>query len=99
LCICVIEAQKQAKLRAAKREREAAAQRKAEREMNADMAFSIERELRDRGVRNISHDDIFKIMPAVREAASKIHCGSQTEIMANIVQEKLAPNRSRGMHR
>jgi hypothetical protein len=42
-------------------------------------------------------------MPEVREAASrrllKIHYGSQTEIMANIVQEKLAPQRSRGMHR
>jgi hypothetical protein len=28
------------------------------------------------------------------EAASKIHYGSQTEIMANIVQEKLAPKSS-----
>ena len=94
------EAQKQAKLRAAiEREREAAAERKAEREMNAGMAFSIERELRDRGVRTVSHDDIFKIMPEVREAASKIHYGSQTEIMANIVQEKLAPKQSRGMRR
>jgi hypothetical protein len=65
------EAQKQAKLRASiEREREAAAERKAEREMNAGMAFSIERELRDRGVRN-SHDEIFKIMPEVRKAASK----------------------------
>jgi hypothetical protein len=81
------------------REHEAAAKRKAEREMNADMAFYIERELRDRGVRNISHDDIFKIMPEVRAAASKIHYGSQTEIMANIVQEKLAPKQSRGMRR
>jgi hypothetical protein len=94
------EAQKQAKLRAAiERDREAAAERKAEREMNATMAFSIERELRDRGVRNISHDDIVKIMPEVRETASKIHYGSQTEIMANIVQEKLAPKQSRGMRR
>jgi hypothetical protein len=94
------EPQKQAKLRAAiEREREAAAERKAEREMNAEMAISIERELRDRGVRNISQDDIFKIMPEVREAASKIHYGSQTEIMANIVQEKLAPKQSRGMRR
>jgi hypothetical protein len=94
------EAQKQAKLRAAiEREREAAAEQKAEREMNADMAFAIERELRDRGVRTLSHDDIFKIMPEVREAVSKIHYGSQTEIMANIVQEKLAPKQSRGMRR
>jgi hypothetical protein len=45
------------------------------------------------------HDDIFKIMPEVREAASKIHYGSQTEIMANIVQKKLAPKQSRGMRR
>jgi hypothetical protein len=94
------EAQKQAQLRAAiEREREAAAERKAERERNADMAFYFERELRDRGVRNISRDDIFKIMPEVRKAASKIHYGSQTEIMANIVQEKLAPKQSRGMRR
>jgi hypothetical protein len=94
------EAQKQAKLHAAiEREREAAAERKAERGMNATMAFAIERELRDRGVRTISHDDIFKIMLEVREAASKIHYGSQTEIMANIVQEKLAPKQSRGMRR
>lgn len=94
------EAQKQAKLRASiQREREAAAERKAQREMNADMAFSIERELRDRGVHNISHDDIFKRCARSREAASKIHHGSQTEIMANIVQEKLAPKRSRGMWR
>ena len=94
------EVQKQAKLSAAiEREREAAAERKAEREMNADMAFHIERELRDRGVRTISHDEIFKIMPEVREAASKIHYGSQTQIMANIVQEKLAPKQSRGMRR
>ena len=95
------EAQKQAKLRAAaiEREREAAAERKAEREMDAHMAFAIERELRDRGVRTISHDEIFKIMPEVRAAASKIHYGSQTEIMANIVQEKLAPKQSRGMRR
>ena len=84
---------------AIEREREAAAERKAERERNADMAFAIERELRDRGVRTISHEDIFKIMPAVRAAASKIHYGSQTEIMANIVQDKLAPKRSRGMRR
>jgi hypothetical protein len=63
------------------------------------MAFSIERELRDRGIRNISHDDIFKIMPEVRQAASKIHYGLQTEIMANIVQEKLAPRQARGMRR
>jgi hypothetical protein len=43
------EAQKQAQLRAAiEREREAAAERKAERERNTAMAFSIERELRDR---------------------------------------------------
>ena len=56
------EAQKQAKLRAAiEREREAAAERKAEREMNATVAFAIERELRDRGVRTISRDDIVKI--------------------------------------
>jgi hypothetical protein len=68
-------------------------------EINADMAFYIERELRDRGVRNISHDDIFKIMPEVRQAASEIHYGSQTEIMANIVQEKLAPKQSRRMRR
>jgi hypothetical protein len=82
------EVQKRAKLRVViEREREAAAERNAEREMNADMAFYIERELRDRGVRNISHDDIFKIVPAVHEAASKIHYGSQAEIMANIVQE------------
>ena len=82
------EAQKQAQLRAAiEREREAAAERKAERERNADMAFYIERELRDRGVRNISRDDIFRIMPEVRAAASKIRYGSQTEIMATIVQE------------
>jgi hypothetical protein len=40
--------------------------------MNADMAFYIERELRDRGLRNISHDDIFKIMPEVREAAETV---------------------------
>jgi hypothetical protein len=94
------EAQKQAQLRVAiEREREAAAERKAERELNADMAFYIERELRDRGVRNISHDDIFRLMPEVREAASKIHYGSQTEIMANMVQEKLAPKQSRGMRR
>jgi hypothetical protein len=94
------EAQKQAQLRAAiEREREAAAERKAERERNADMAFYIERELRDRGVRNISRDDIIKIMPEVREAASKIHYGSQTEIMAKIVEEKLAPKQSRGMRR
>ena len=74
------EAQKQAQLRAAiEREREAAAERKAQRGMDATMAFAIERELRDRGVRNISHDDIFKIMPAVRAAASKIHYGSQTD--------------------
>jgi len=38
-------------------------------------------------------------MPEFREAASKIHYGSQTEIMANIVQEKLAPKQSRGMRR
>jgi len=89
------EAQKQAKLRAAiEREREAAAERKAEREMNAAMAFHIERELRDRGVRTISSDDIVKIMPEVRAAASKIHYGSQIEIMATIVQEKLAPKQS-----
>jgi hypothetical protein len=94
------EAQKQAQLRAAiERERQAAAERKAERERNAVMAFYIERELRERGVRNISRDDIFKIMPEVRAAASKIHYGSQTEIMAKIVQEKLAPKQSRGMRR
>jgi hypothetical protein len=94
------EAQKQAQLRAAiEREREAAAERKAERERNADMAFYIERELRDRGVRTISRDDILKIMPEVRAAASKIPYGSQTEIMAKIVQEKLAPKQSRGMRR
>jgi hypothetical protein len=94
------EAQKQAQLRAAiEREREAAAERKAERERNADMAFYIERELRDRGVRNISRDDIFKIMPEVRAAASKIRYGSRTEIMAMIVQEKLAPKQSHGMRR
>ena len=94
------EAQKQAQLRAAiEREREAAAERKAERERNADMAFYIERELRDRGVRTISRDDILKIMPEVRKAASKIPYGSQTEIMAKIVQEKLAPKLSRGMRR
>jgi hypothetical protein len=28
-----------------------------------------------------------------------VHSGSQIEIMANIAQEKLAPKRSRGMHR
>jgi hypothetical protein len=94
------EAQKQAQLRAAiEREREAAAEGKAERERNADMAFYIERELRDRGVRTISRDDILKIMPEVRAAASKIAYGSQTEIMAKIVQEKLAPKQSRGMRR
>ena len=71
----------------------------AERERNADMAFYIERELRDRGVRNISRDDILKIMPEVCAAASKIHYGSQTEIMAKIVEEKLAPKQSRGMRR
>jgi hypothetical protein len=38
-------------------------------------------------------------MPGVRAAASKIHYGSQTEIMANIVQEELAPKQSRGMRR
>ena len=63
------------------------------------MAFYIERELRDRGVRTISRDDIFKIMPEVRAAASKIPYGSQSEIMAKIVQEKLAPKQSRGMRR
>ena len=94
------EAQKQTQLRAAiEREREAAAERKAERERNADMAFYIERELRDWGVRTISRDDILKIMPEVRAAASKIAYGSQTEIMAKIVQEKLAPKQSRGMRR
>ena len=91
---------KQAQLCAAiERERNAAAERKAERERNADMAFYIERALRDRGVRTISREDIFKIMPEVRAAASKIHYGSQTEIMAKIVQEKLAPKQSRGMRR
>jgi hypothetical protein len=59
----------------------------------------IERELRDRGVRTISRDDILKIMPEVCKAASQIHYGSQTEIMAKIVQEKLAPKQSRGMRR
>ena len=94
------EAQKQAQLRAAiEREREATVERKAERERNADMAFYIERELRDRGVRTISRDDILKIMPEVRAAASKIPYGSQTEIMAKIVEEKLAPKQSRGMRR
>jgi hypothetical protein len=90
------EAQKQAQLRAAiEREREA----KAERERKAAMAFAIERELHDRGVRTISRDDILKIMPEVRAAASKFHYGSQTEIMAKIVQDKLAPKQSRGMRR
>ncbi len=94
------EAQKHAQLRAAiEREREAAAERKAERERNADMGFYIERELRDRAVRNISRDGIFKIMPEVRKADSKIPYGSQTEIMPKIVQEKLAPKQSRGMRR
>jgi hypothetical protein len=94
------EAQEQVKLRVTiERERQAAAERKAERERNAVMAFAIEHELRDRGVRNISRDDILKIMPEVRAAASKIHYGSQTEIMAKIAQEKLAPKQSRGMRR
>ncbi len=92
------EAQKQVQLRAAiEREREAAAERKAERRRSADMAFYVESELRDRGVRTISRDDIFKIMPEVRQAASKIYYGSQTEIMAKIVQRRLAPKQSRGM--
>ena len=94
------EAQKQAKLQAPiERQREAAAERKAERERNADMAFYIELKLHERGVCTISRDDIFKIMPEVRAAASKIHYGSQVEIMAKIVQEKLAPKPSRGMRR
>ena len=94
------ETQKQAQLRAAiEREREAAAERKAERERNADMAFYIELKLHERGVRTISREDILKIMPEVRAAASKIPYGSQTEIMAKIVQEKLAPKQSRGMRR
>jgi hypothetical protein len=38
-------------------------------------------------------------MPDVRKAASSIHYGSQTEIMANIAQEKLAPKPLRGMRR
>ncbi len=43
------EAQRQAKLRAAiERERVAVAERKAEREMNAAMAFAIERDLLSR---------------------------------------------------
>jgi len=81
---------------AIEREREAAAERKAERERNADMAFAIERELRDRGVRTISHEDIFKIMPAVRAAASKIHYGSQTEIMATSCKTSLHRNSRAG---
>ena len=72
---------------------------KRESQKQAKLRAAIERELRDRGVRNISRDDIFKIMPEVRAAASKIHYGSQTEIMAKIVQEKLAPKQSRGMRR
>jgi hypothetical protein len=94
------EAQKQERLREAiEREREAAAERKAERERNTVMAVAIKHALYDRGVRNISHDDIFKIMPEVRAAASKMPFGSQTEIMASIAQEKLAPKQSRGMRR
>lgn len=50
-------------------------------------------------MRNILRNDIFKIMPEVRAAASKLHYGSQTEIIEKIVQEKLAPKQSRGMRR
>jgi hypothetical protein len=38
-------------------------------------------------------------MPEIRKAASRVHYGSHTEILANLAQEKLAPKRSRGMHR
>ena len=61
------EALKKAKLHAAiEREREVAGERKAEREMNADMAFYKERELHDRGVRNISRKDYMSVSSTSR---------------------------------
>ena len=69
------EAQKQAKLQAAiERQREAAAERIAERERNATMAFAIELPLHERGIRTISREDIFKIMPEVACFAGRCRC-------------------------
>jgi hypothetical protein len=95
---------KEAKLKAAiERERGAAAERRAEREMerqmNEEAAFYVERELRNRGERNMTREALMEIMPEIRKAASRVHYGSHTENLADLAQEKLAPKRSRGMHR
>ncbi len=58
------------------------------------MVFYIERELRDRGVRNISRDDIFEIMPEVSKADSKTHYGSQTESRSSSDTSSLKCNTS-----